>query len=391
MKKLLIVLAMVACGASAYAMSFETAAGTIDAYASVRGNLYYQSLTGMEQSATVDKEDRNQVMFGLQNNSRAGMKWAMGDVFAHYEVGFGDTAVNTRLFYAGYKADWGTLSFGRMASIASTDSFYNRKFNEDDGLAGYGTLVTTRREGIMYQNGGFQIALLSAVGDADRLNVAASAGDPAATPPVAPVAGYEYSELIPRIELAYTFPFDFPAKIFGSFAQVQYTTLTDGGDDMDLTAYHVGAVVKPQLTDSIYLTASAFYGVNAGAYGMAKVASYADSRSFVAGNATDDLLPAAAGDDFDDRTAFGGALAVGFKVNEQATVEAGFGYQANSSDVEGQDDKNSMGVYVNCGFKVTPQFTVTPEIAYLDSGDNFNGTTADGTAIQAGVQLRMDI
>lgn len=393
MKRILIALLVVVFGTSAFAMEIETSKGKVDLYTSIRAFGYYEDAQANDSGT----RDYSQFKLGLQGNSRFGMKWSMGDVFAHFEAGSGGNdvgtpGVNLRLFYGGYKIDGGnagTIKFGQLSSISNTNGYSNRKLNADDALTAFGTVMESRRQGINYEISGLSVSLLTMKQDSSDITAAYTS------------KGYtnvDFIELVPRIEAAYTFPF--PLKVMGSYAMVNITADNESrgevDKDDDLSAYHVALALYPKIGDNMYLNLTGFYGVNVGLYNMVFTASGVNKNT---GYGKSRVMPVynTANNDFEDTTSFGGTVAFGVKFDPKATMEIGLGYQASSNDLW-VDDMTGMGAYVNLAYKVAPQFTITPEIGYYDCGKIQQLKTAtktdddkNSTVIQAGVQLRLDI
>ncbi|MDR0453743.1 MAG: hypothetical protein LBH05_02900 [Deferribacteraceae bacterium] len=406
MKKLLIVMMIVALsGVSAFAMSFDTEKGKIDAYASVRGYAVYNNNVSDDKT---DERNYSVLAIGVQPNSTFGLKWTQDDSFAHVEVG-GDMSL--RLLYGEYKfagGDMGKLRFGQFASMTNTHGYYGRKLNNEDGLQGFGTLKQVRRPGVGYEISGFAIS--------------AFALDPNEKTAVTNLynidARYDYAqyiEVMPRIELTYTMPNMFRVGL--SYVQtdvmvdqVPSANVTKPKNDQhyNIAAYHVMAAAYPKINDDMQIIASAFYAVNGGLYGMAQRANgYAYPAGMNAASAATSgfgyasLMPVLDSKDTEakgkvkDTNTLGGALAFKFQ-----TLEVGLGYQSSSNDTWGYD-VNGMGAYANYGVKLGSNFTLTPEISYMDSGDKPGAKPAPGaakakavknsTVMQVGAHFRMDI
>jgi len=385
MKKLMITLifTIAFAAANASAMTFKAGDNTIDLYASLRAYTVFTNTDPGSLSVCGRPAGKScsQFAIGLQDNSRAGIKWTQGNFFLNNEWGIANVDESTaqlrlRFLYGDYKfagGKSGRIRIGQLPGIVHTSAGYDVKFSADNGLQGYGTMADVRRIGINYEVGGFSVAAISMRQEGSRL-----------TP-----AGGSFVEIMPRFEAAYSITPSF--KVAGTYV----TSSARGGDD---SLYHVNAghimfAANPKLSDKVRLIASGFYSVNGGVYDMVTIGGgYSKSEAVDRSSyrATPRLKPGTEKVEFDNTSAYGGAIALAID-----KFEAGFGIQSAGND-QWQDSQTSMGVYANYKFRVS-NLRITPEIGYLNSGDKWRLKSAeapvqkDVRGFRAGVQFRIDI
>jgi hypothetical protein len=392
MKKLIITLVftLIIAGTSASAMTFKIGDDTVDLYSSIRAYTVFTHTDPGDFSICTRPAGKScsQFAIGLQDNSRAGLRWTKGNFFLNNEWGItnvdnGNAQLRLRFLYGDYKfagGENGRIRIGQLPGIVHTSANYDVKFSADNGLQGYGTIADVRRIGINYEIGGFSVAAISMrqeFNDSSRISSIINADN--------------FMEIMPRIEAAYCIS---SVKIAGTFV----TSSARGGDDNlnHVNAGHIMFVADPKLSDKVKLIASGFYSVNGGVYNMVTVGGgYSKSEAVNRDNyraipyqktGTDKV-------EFDNTSVYGGALA--FVVDK---FEAGFGIQSAGND-QWDDNQTSMGLYANYKFRVS-NLRITPEIGYLHSGDRTrSGKTMDegknypkdARGFRFGVQFRFDV
>ena len=388
MRKLLILLVftLVLAGTNASAMTIKNGDDTIEVYGSVRAFTVFNH---------VDKGDftripglsfdgnSDQVILGLQSNSRAGVRWTRGKFFVNSEWGFAtsDTNVTLRYMYGQYTTDnGGKFRVGQIPGTSYSDGPFDRKLSADNGLQGFGTISDVRRVGLNYEINGFSISALSMRQDSSR---------------VTGVLGGRFTELMPRIEAAYEVS---SVRIGGSFVTSTSTVqVTDENSSSakkyNVSAGHIAFSANPKIAENTRFLVSGFYGVNSGLYDMGSIAISFNDNEGIARSAN--LLPIQkeGPGKLDNTKAFGAA--VGFLVDK---FEAGFGIQSSSND-QWEENINGMGFYANYKYRVS-NFRITPEVGYINTGKNTgSGGIPKGAtekpngiwALQFGLQFRMDI
>ena len=378
MRNLLLLAILVCFSANAYAAQFDTPAGKLEVYSSIRGYAGFS-----EVSDVPGKRDDSQFKIALQSNTRFGTKFSTSKLTGHVEFGglgseTSDKADPTlRLAYGDYKLDNGnTFRFGQFATASQAS--YNRVGDEDGGLDGFGNLKQVRRTGLGYYVGDLSLHLYTLSQDAWK---------PVYTAPDNSKPTIRFQALLPRFEAAYKLK---DVKVYGSFAVFNAETESESvaEKEFDATAYHFGVNLTPKF-GNVGLNVNAFYASNAALYGM--VVDGAGK-----GTNKDRLKPAlkANSDEVEDITTFGGALGVNFKIDDSKALEVGVGYQV--SDQDGWDeDAETLAIYAQLPITVMKGFKITPELGYFDYGSSVMHTGGkkvdEPKVIQALVQFRFDI
>ena len=390
MRKILITLifALAVTGTNLSAMTFKAGDDTIDLYASIRAYAVFTYTNPGETFSICGRpagKNCSQFAIGMQDNSRAGIRWTKGNMFLNNEWGIGGptgnkvddgtTHLRLRFLYGDYKfegGDKGRIRIGQLPGVVHTSSFYDTKFSADHALQGFGTIDDVRRIGINYQIGGFSVAALSMIQDRGVIERLGSG---------------TFVEIMPRVEVAYKIS---DVTMAGTFVK----TSARGGDDKlySANAGHIMLAANPKISDNVRFVASGFYSVNGGMYGMVSIGGgYSKSEALK----QDDwgAIPIARIEnekiEFDNTVVYGGAIALA-----HSNFEAGFGIQGAGND-SWEDNQTSMGVYANYKYRVS-NFRVTPEIGYLHSGDKWvlkGGETGRKASkgFRFGVQFRFDI
>ena len=383
MKKILVALifALVGTGINVFAMTFKAGEDTIDLYASIRTYAVFTHVNPGDGSICGRPAGKNcsQFAIGLQDNSRAGIRWTKGSFFMNNEWGItnadeSNAQLRLRFLYGDYKfgdGNSGRIRIGQLPGIVHNSNYYDVKFSFDHGLQGFGTLDDVRRVGINYEIGDFSVGALSMRQEGSR------------TYP----AGGVFMEIMPRIEAAYSISPD--VKIAGTYVKSSARATDD-------TLYHVDAghimiAANPKITDNTRFVISGFYSVNGGVYDMVTIGGgYSKAEGLVQGyyRATPRLKPEMEKIEFDNTLVYGGAVAIA-----NTKYEVGFGIQSAENN-QWDDNQTSMGIYANYKYRVS-NFRVTPEIGYLHSGNQW---VLKGEPVQKasrgfrfGVQFRFDI
>jgi hypothetical protein len=375
MKKLFVLAFMVIFSASAFAAQFDTPAGKLDVYTSIRGFANFTSTTDVDGT-----RDDAQLKMALQGNSRLGAKINNDKLGAHVEFGgLGDegtdgSTIKLRLAYGTYKLDNGaTFKLGQFAG--SSQGSYNRVGNSDGALDGFGNLAQVRRVGIGYSQSGLTLNLISLSQDSSKY---------------APTGDTRFKSLLPKVEAAYKIQ---DITLYGAFAMFEAESKSEGAGveeyDYDATAYHVGVYYAPKFGD-VTLKVNAFYSNNAFLYdqvrnGTSRYKAVFDTKG-----------------EIEDITTYGGAFAVNYKIDSNKALEVGVGYQFSESDAwklannKDYDDTN-LAVYAQLPITIVKGFRITPEIGYLSHGTDVAKSAGaakevdDKNEIQALVQFRIDL
>ena len=408
MKKLMLTLIFVLAATSAFALPIKVGEDTVDVYASIRAYTVFTHTMTDEKALGICSRPAgkscSQLAIGLQDNSRAGIKWTHGSFFFNNEWGItnvdaGNAQLRLRFLYGDYKfagGEKGRIRIGQLPGIVHTSSYYDSKLSADNALQGYGTMSDVRRIGINYEIGKFSVAALSMRQDIGGSNLRSISlyGQGSRSDGT-------FVEIMPRIEAAYSITPD--VKVAGTYVKSSFR----GNDDKltSVDAGHIMVAANPKITENIRLVASGFYSVNGGLYGMVNIggmgintdglssSSYDKGEAISRGSLMALPVQKYENDKFawDNTKVFGGAVAIAANA-----FEVGFGIQSANNNAY-EDNATGMGVYANYKYRIS-NFRITPEVGYLHSGDypRFKGQTQIDAppalrGLRAGVQFRFDI
>ena len=381
MRKILIslIFTLAITGTNLSAMTFKAGDDTIDLYASIRAyTVFTYTSPGKEYSICSRPADKScsQFAIGLQDNSRAGIRWTKGSMFLNNEWGINSVdeasgqSLRLRFLYGDYKfdgGDKGRIRIGQLPGIVHTTAVYDTKLSADNGLQGYGMISDVRRIGINYEIGDFSVSALSMMQDRSRVET----------------YGGSFVEIMPRFEVAY--------KVSSlTMAGTYVKSSARGGDDnlYHVDAGHIMFTANPKIADNTRLIMSGFYSVNGGVYDMVTTGGGYNKSEAV--NRSDwRAIPILKADsekiEFDNTSVYGGALAIAV-----GNFEAGFGIQNASNDQWNDNNQTNTGFYANYKYRVS-NFRVTPEIGYLHSGNRMGTENEYTRGFRFGVQFRFDI
>lgn len=309
---------------------------------------------------------QNDLIYGIQGNSRIGINFTVGKVFGAALIGasestfYGDTLANTggagfRQLYAGYDfGDAGKLLAGKNELITSMGGFSSDIFDTDSGQNGFGgTSTSTRRFQIAYSVAGLTVAISQ-----NEFGTGASYKN--------------WQKQIPRISLGYEYKDEsIRAKVAASYAHKNATAANSGHRDMVL----VTAGVRPVFGDA-YVSALLTYGLNADLVGETKITGAKIPRGFgvgVTGHTSID--PTATNPDkhytdlngSGDRNTYAAMLEFGYNLTNDLAFKVGAGYQFASVHTEGgaYDKLHSYSAFVQLPYKVGGGFSIIPQVGYL--------------------------
>jgi hypothetical protein len=176
------------------------------------------------------------------------------------------------------------------------------------------------------------------------------------------VPGGETDINIPNIEGTYTLKLD-PAKLMFAAGYGSYTIDTAAAD-YDVDSYFVGVAALMNF-GPVYFNVEGHIASNGFQYGL----NYGDAigANRIDGNAV------FSGGEIKDTDSYGYLAAIGFKINDMLTVEAGYSYLECEKDVAGLQADDASWMYVMLPITVAPGVTIAPEIGKIDEGKDENG------------------
>ena len=354
----------------------------VDVYGSVRGYVGFgATMSGATQSTT--NPSYGSALYGLQGNSRLGVKAKVGNLEANAELGLSEPD--------GFRQMWGAYTFGSAGSLlfgkTDTPSVAKSIFSSDladteQGSAGFGGLRTSSRKlQLSYSIAGFTIALVD-----DSTSVINARG--------------AQNEAIPRIAASYYLQnedktLDFQVggayKYYNQGIRPGQGESNERFDGFSGSAFHIFTAVKSQMMEkSLYVSAMAHYGMNADLYGEQRTntnaGGYSHTQIFNDGNVR-------------DVHRVGAYVESGYKFSDMLSGVLGLGYQLSAATPVATTNASLMAhtfmAMAQLPVKLEKSLTITPQVGYygaLIGADT--GAQASSTATQNGllafVRLRYD-
>lgn len=366
MKKVLLTLIAVLMAVPAFAIEvYNNGEDTsVDIYGTIRGYVGYGhgSVDGTVNGDV--NPDYDNFLYGLQNNSRIGTKFKVGNFAGQVELG-----ANEKTMYSGptgntvgLRQAWGAYTFGNAGTFVagktdtptSMSGFSSDIMDTDGGLKGFGGNSTSnRRFQMAYRVMGLDIAIIE-----DEMSVNAGS-----------VAGFtdNTNAYIPRLAIAYTYKgANLMAKIGATYSALngQYTDVNAAQKWTTIHAFGIVAGVKPTFMDGkLWLAIQARYGMNEELYGESTTAynmgEFAHKGTFT--------IPLGVNSDgtVNNTSRFNASVELGYKVTEAFSAILGGGYQLTMNEAAGFENINSYGAYVQIPYAVSKNFSLIPQISYF--------------------------
>lgn len=368
----------------------ENETSKVELYGTIRGYIGYDmSYTNYDGSKNVYQEE---LMYGLQTNSRIGVNFSINNFFGTAEIGAkektflnssGDT-IGFRWFFAGYKfGNAGSILFGKTDTPSSIGGYNSDIFNIDGGANGFGGIMTgNRRIQLMYKTPfNLDISLITlgdmAVSSANKIEV----------------TGGE----IPRLSLGYNYSNErLSLKAAASYGAAAGKSLENASASALINAFHIGFAVKP-VFNKFYLSLITHYGMNADIYN--EQTTYGLGNRSTAYTFGSNLFTAQVNNDgsINNVSRFGINLEMGYQINEVVSVIVSGGYQITMMDKQMDfngfgltDFVNSYSAFLQVPFKISRNFSIITQVGwYSNSAEVNDGSTFyEESALLAGAQIR---
>ena len=421
MKKVLLTLFAVLMAVPAFAIEvYNNDNGTtVDLYGSIRGYIGYgwaeKSATNAGVTTTTTTGDN--MLFGLQNNSRVGVKFKVGQFSGNVELGANEQTLNnsggaSSANTIGLRHIWGAYDFGvggkllvgKTSTPTEMGGWSSDVFDTDGALNGFGGNPTgDRRFQVQWSLAGFQIALVQ--DDTQTINTLTSSFD----------GGFGNS-YIPRISAAYNYnyksdDYSLKAKIGATYTAVNGalsdpTVVNDNSRWDTVHAFKIVAGVRPTfLGGKMWVSIQGAYGQNEDLFSGAK-AGYSTGGYASKGLALADLGITADRNSYN--TEHGGLMGeIGYNITNVFGVVVGGGYQR--SNFIGKDQYkatngmnvglDSYAVYFQVPITVNKFLSFHPQVTWYETsiaggnktfgGTNHYITEEKRTAVVAGMQMRV--
>lgn len=379
MKKVLLTLIAVLMAVPAFAIEvYNNGEDTsVNIYGTVRGYVGY--------GHAFNANENDNFLYGVQNNSRIGVKLKVGSFSGQVELGANEqTVLGVSAGNAvGLRQAWGAYSFGNAGTLlagktdtpTSMSGFSSDIMDTDGGLNGFGgTTTSTRRFQIAYQVMGLNIAIVE---NDMRANISS----------LEAANGYsDGGDVIPRIAISYTYKNpSLMAKVGATYSALNGSLTSPSDPDTRWTTIHafgIVAGVKPTFMDGrMWLSVMARFGMNEHLYGEAKTVANNGSQ----GHSAFGFAPTVVNDDGTvyNVTRLSAVVELGYKANDYIAAILGAGYQYTTLDTSAfPNDINSYAVYLQAPYTVSKNFALIPQLSWFSS-------TQAGGAEQNAVVLMM--
>lgn len=420
MKKVLLTLFAVLMAVPAFAIEVYNNGNdtTVDLYGSIRGYVGYgwaeNSATNAGVTTTTTTGDN--MLYGLQNNSRVGVKFKVGQFSGNVELGAQEQTLNNSKQASntiGFRHIWGAYDFGvggkllvgKTSTPTEMSGWSSDVFDTDGALNGFGGNPTgDRRFQVQWSLAGFQIALVQ-----DDTSSIAGLTNTNATD-----FGNSY---IPRISAAYNYnyksdSYSLKAKIGATYTAVNgaladATAVNDGSRWDTVHAFKIVAGVRPTfLGGKMWVSVQGAYGQNEDLFSGAKAGYSTGGYTSNALSITD-----VAGVNYDRNsfnTEHGGLMGeIGYNITNVFGVVVGGGYQR--TNFIGKDQYtatngmnigvDSYAVYFQVPITVNKYLSFHPQVTWYETvlaSEKIGGVTQTYTrndnrmtAVVAGMQMRV--
>ena len=429
MKKVLLTLFAVLMAVPAFAIEVYNNGNdtTVDLYGSIRGYIGYgwaeNSATNAGVTTTTTTGDN--MLYGLQNNSRVGVKFKVGQFSGNVEIGAQEQTLNNSKQASntiGFRHIWGAYDFGvggkllvgKTSTPTEMGGWSSDVFDNDGALNGFGGNPTgDRRFQVQWSLAGFQIALVQ--DDTSEVTTRDTNGNVTGglTNTNATDFGNSY---IPRISAAYNYNYksdgySLKAKIGATYTAVNGaladpTSVNDGSRWDTVHAFKIVAGVRPTfLGGKMWVSIQGAYGQNEDLFSGAK-AGYSTGGYASSGLSLANLGITADRNSYN--TEHGGLMGeVGYNITNVFGVVVGGGYQR--SNFIGKDQYtatngmnvglDSYAVYFQVPIKVNKYLSFHPQVTWYETSIAAGNVTAGNTvyvvpatkmtAVVAGMQMRV--
>lgn len=347
----------------------------VDVYGSVRGYVGFGGSASATDTFGINPSSQawgpyGSALYGLQGNSRLGVKAKVGNLEANAELGLGEPD--------GFRQMWGAYTFGSAGSLlfgkTDTPSVAKSIFSSDladteQGSAGFGGLRTSSRKlQVAYSIAGFTIALV----------------DDAST--VINARGVQ-NEAIPRIAASYYLQNEDKTLDFQVGGAYKYYNLgvraTSEGNTRFIggsgSAFHIFTAVKSQMMEkNLYVSGMLHYGMNADLYGEQR------TNTNTGGYTHTQIFNNVA---VSDVHRVGAYVESGYKFSDMVSGVLGLGYQlslAQSALAGGNDQMaHTYMVMAQLPVKLEKSLTITPQVGYYGA---LIDTTSSGSVLVSAKQ-----
>lgn len=349
----------------------------VDVYGSARGYVGFGGSASATDTFGINPSSQawgpyGSALYGLQSNSRLGVKAKVGNLSAAAEIGLKEDDYFRQMWGSYTFGSAGTLLFGKTDTPSVAKAlFASDAADTDQGQAGFGGLRTSSRKlQLSYSIAGFTIALVD-----DSTSVVNARG--------------KQNEAIPRIAASYYLQnedktLDF--QVGGAYKYYNQGIRPGQGegserfDGFSGSAFHIFTAVKSQMMEkSLYVSAMAHYGMNADLYGEQRTNTNAGGYSHVQIFNNGSVR---------DVHRVGAYVESGYKFSDMLSGVLGLGYQLSAATpAGGATNANLMAhtfmVMAQLPVKLEKSLTITPQVGYYGA---LIDTTSSGSVLVSAKQ-----
>ncbi len=327
-------------------------------YGSARMWTYRDSKTSAESSPGAgDGLDDDDTLWNLGPFSRFGAKFKGGDVSGNFELDArdanGDGAshvgeMRLRHLYGVWNFGAGELLVGQTWPV--TDQLISNLQRTGGGLQPYGGL-------------GFELARVPQIRlTFGNLRLGFNAPYPSTINGTDPGAHTDLDTTLPKIEADFKLALGDMGSLTFVGGYQSYDFEDNGASTSEGVDSYVAALKGKFNFGAAYVNALVKYSVNPDNYGV------------WSGTGIDGRV-AWEGSSLKDYKLLGYAAALGFKINDMFTVEAGYGANDGELDVTGTYEEDNSAYYIALPITLAPGVKVVPEFAKLDYGEQKIGAS----------------
>lgn len=392
MKKILI--SMVAAGAIVSSLSaievYKDGDNSVNVFGTVRGVAGYgyafQSIDSHSNFSNT-----NDILFGLQGNSRIGLDFKYNGFFGAALVGLNEKTLLTspagtpglRQLYAGYDfGKGGKILVGKVETLTSM-SFSSDIFDTDNGLNGFGgTSTSTRRIQVQYT---LPVGLSVAISENDmNANTPYSKNFLKSTPRVSLAYDYNSKDLAARIAATYAYGNSYTTTTTTTGTSGTTSTTTNYGVK---NAFLITGGIKPTFGKA-YFSGMLTYGLNSDMIGESRVAWPSVTHGLNNVGITTAFSRPGSSYYNHDLNIYAAMAEFGYSVTDSLKTIIGLGYQFSSLFDGSYEKLHSYSAFFQLPYAVSKNFSIIPQVGYLGNTQKVSNGYNNAGGIYAIAQAR---
>ena len=294
--------------------------------------------------------DRSKEITGFNDSNRDTL-WAKNNSLSRFSVtaksenikGFIEIRPNVASYVRHWFGEWDFGAGKLLVGKTWSPSFFatNGQNFLDNGIAAYGKMkwATARIDQIRLTFNDFVLGFVSPATQSD---------------PGVPVGTFQDIEtVIPTIEATYTLKLD-PVKLIFVAGYATYDVNTTTNNTYSVDSYLAGLYAFFNF-GPVYLNVEGHISQNGTNYGMLYAVD--GSAKFASGEVK-------------NNDGLGFLAALGYKISDMLTVEAGYAHLECEDDLPGVTADDASWMYINMPITLAPGVTISPELGKIDQGVN---------------------